>query len=487
MAGETRRRGYLASCAFALLGLAPYVVLSTAFLPLQSAVSASLGSGTLGFAIAGGLSSAGYAIGAVAAAQTTLRVMARRVYLVSAAAFVVFTVLMAAAPTMWVFAGARLLQGLVAGGMLISSLPPLITRFGAGRVPLSAGIVDIGIFGASTLGPLLGAWSATGSGWRWLLLGAAAVGAVGWLVALPAYDRWDPPEPERRVDRAALALVVVTAVAVFAASSLVGTVPVISWQVLGLFAVGAIVLAVLVLVEARHPEPLVPVGALSTQLPVTGIFAAMVGGAVFVTLTEMLQTDLGAAAPTRLWPMLVGAAAGAVGLWRLLRTRWLPILVDVGAAALGVAAVLLLRDTGRPAVMVAALLLGFGAGATVSPGLFLTGLGLTSNRLGRAFALVQLLRAMATYAVAPVVLQVAKSQGQRPAVLAMAIVAGAGLVVLLVVPFLSGARLHAPDLDSWLEGDKGLPSPATATHLRPGSADDEAEPLMPGRFRRRDG
>lgn len=478
-------RGYLSACTLALLGLAPYVVLSTAFLPLQGALSAELGSGTLGFAVAGGLSSAGYAIGAVGTAQVTLRIMPRRVFLTCEAVFVVVTVLMAASPAMWVFAVARFVQGLAAGGLLISSLPPLITRFGAGLIPLSAGIVDVGIFGASTLGPLLGGWSASGSDWRWLLVGAAAVGAVGWVVALAAYDRWDPPEPERRVDRPALLLVVVTSVAVFAASSLVGTVPVVSWQVLGLFALAVVVLAVLLLVEARHPEPLVPVGALSTQLPVTGIFAAMVGGAVFVTLTEMLQTDLGSSAPGQLWPMLIGAAVGAVGLWRLLPTRWLPILVDVGAAALGVAAVLLLLDTGRPTILLVALLLGFGAGATVSPGLFLTGLGLTSDRLGRAFALVQLLRAMATYAVAPVVLQIAKSHGQRPAVAAMAVVAGVGLVVLLVVPLLSGARLRAPDLDAWLEGDKGLPSPATATHLRPRIEDGDAEPLLPDRMRER--
>jgi hypothetical protein len=64
----------------------------------------------------------------------------------------------------------------------------------------------------------------------------------------------------------------------------------------------------------------------------------------------------------------------------------------------------------------------------------------------------------------------------------MAALAGLGVVLALVIPAVSGARLRAPDLDGWLNGDgKALPSPTTATHRRPSVEDEEAEPLLPRR------
>lgn len=475
------RSAYLAACAIGLLGLAPYVVLSTATVPLQKPMLAALGGGPVGIALSGGLSTGAYAVGAVLTAQIALRRKQRGIFLVAEAVFVVATVVAAVAPTVLVLIIARTVQGLAAGAMLTSSLPPLITRFGAARVPLSAGVVDVGIFGASTLGPLAGSVAAHGSGWRWLFAAAAALGAIGWVVAYRGYESWDPPAPERRTDAAALTLVVAVCAPVFVASSLVGSHPLLSWQVLGLLLVGAAALALLLVVESRRDEPLIPVDALSTQLPVSGILAAAVGGAVFVTIVEVVQS--GRVPGSWWWPMPVGAAIGAIALWRLFATRLLPLLVDAGMCAMGAAGLLLLAGQGRTNVLLAALLLGVGAAATVSPGLFLTGLGLPSDRLARAFALVQLLRALATYAVAPIVLQVVvkkgASSGPQHAYLAMTVVAAVGLVLLIVVPFLSGARLHAPDIEAWLDGGQGLPSPATAAHLRPSVDDEEAHELVP--------
>jgi tellurite resistance protein TehA-like permease len=137
----------------------------------------------------------------------------------------------------------------------------------------------------------------------------------------------------------------------------------------------------------------------------------------------------------------------------------------------------------------AAALLGFGAGATVAPGLFLAGLGVRSRLLGRAFALVQLLRLTATFAVAPVVLYLAQqaqstATGVRTGLWITLALAGAGLVASLAIPAVSGARPHAPDLEAWLEdGERAMTSPTTAVHLRPGVDDDTAHDLVPSRVR----
>ena len=503
---EHQRDSYPAAVAVALLGLVPNTVLSTSFLPLRPLIQHDLGTGAGTLGVTLGLASATYAIGAVAAAQITLRHLARRAFLAAEVGFVVCSLLAAFAPSVLLFGIGRAGQGFAAGTMLVTALPPLITRFGPGRVGRSAAIVNVGIFGASTLGPIIGGLAASGagpgSGWRVLLVVAALLGALGVAVGFVGYRVFEPPDPQRRVDVPVHVLVVAATVPTFVAASLAGSLPLTSGWVIGLVALGAVALVALLAWEARRRDALIPISALTTQLPVTGLIVVLVGGAVFVTVSELLQTRLTAvdgrsalSAGALFWPAPLGAAVAAAAFWRLFATRFVPILVDVGLVLLATGAVLPLAFPDDAATVPwAALLLGLGAGSTVSPGLFIIGLGMPSDRLGRAFALVQLLRSVATYAVAPVVLALAAGHGApsphglRSGFLAMSIVALAGLVVALVLPAVSGARLRAPDLESWLGGDRAVPSPPTATHLRPGvdaQAADGAEPLLPERLRRR--
>ena len=491
------RGRYPTTAAIALLGLCPNVLLQTGLPVLDDRLGSDLGAGVTGLQVAHGLGNAAYAVGAVLAAQLGLRFLQRRLFLGYEALFVAGSLLGALATSLPVLTVALVVQGLAAGAMLIASLPPLVTRFGSGRLPLTVVVINIGIFGVSTLGPIIGsAIGAAGASWRLMMWLAVVLGVLGWVVALVGYPRFDPPEPDAPFDRSAAVLVVVATVPTFLATALLSGSSPTAAVVAVPFLVGIAALGAMLLVELRSSHALIPVRALSTQLPVTGTMVAMVGGAVFVALADLLRLELVDVAGMglgdvawRLAPMPVGLAVAAVLFGVLLRTRFLPVLVDAGLAALAAAAGLLLVDAGSDAyVLAAALLLGFGAGATVSPGLFLTGLGMPSTQLGRAFALVQLLRSIATYAVAPVVLYVAESRGDLPAGIrvglgAMAAVAVAGLLAALVLPALSGARLRTPDLDAWLDGDRALPSPATATHLRPGSRSEAAEPLLPRRRR----
>ena len=52
------------------------------------------------------------------------------------------------------------------------------------------------------------------------------------------------------------------------------------------FVLGLAALLALIVTQYRSGDPLMPVQALSTQLPVTGTLVAMVAGAVFVALLE---------------------------------------------------------------------------------------------------------------------------------------------------------------------------------------------------------
>jgi MFS family permease len=498
----TRLRGtYGLIVALALLGLCPDLVLSTGFLPLSTPMGEDLGTSLTWLQVTNGLSNAAFAVGAVVAAQLAPRRVLRPLFLGYAAAFVVGSALTALAPSLPLFLIGRVLQGGSTGLMMISALPPLITRFGVRRLPWTVAIVNLGLFGATTLGPLVGGLVAGSGSWRVLLWVVAGVGALAWVAAYLGYPDFDPVDPDLPVDSPALALTLLGAGLLFPATSVVSSTTMSSWEFWAPFVAGLVALVVLILVERRRDRPLMPVSELGTQLPVTGTVVAMVAGAAFVTAVELTQlylADVAGSSPTsagRLyWPMPVGLVPAAVLFGVLFSTRFLPYLVNAGLLALvgGCALLLELSASGTTGpVPWAAALLGFGAGATVAPGLFLAGLGVRSQLLGRAFALVQLLRLTATYAVGPVVLYLARQQsspadGVRLGVWITLGLAVLGLVASLVIPALSGARPHAPDLAGWLEeGQRGLASPTTAVHARPGVADEDAHSLVPSRLRGR--
>jgi MFS family permease len=495
------RGAYGLVVVIALLALCPDLVLSTSFLPLSKVLSQDLGTSLTWLQVGNGLSNAGFAIGVVVAAQLAQRHPQRPLFLGYAAGFVVGSTLAAVAPSLPLFLAGRVVQGSATGLMMISALPPLILRFGVRRLPWTVAIVDVGLFGATTLGPLVGGTVAGSGSWRTLMWVVAALGAVALATAYVGYPQLDPVDPEVPLDRPALVLTGLTGVLLFLATSVLSATTWASWWFWLPFVAGLAALGVLIVDQRRRDTSLMPVGPLSTQLPVTGTLVAMIAGATFVTAVELTQlylADVAGSSPTSggelFWAMPVGLIPAAALFGLLFPTRFLPYLVNVGLLALagGCALLLALDATGSTApVPWAAALLGFGAGATVAPGLFLAGLGVRSQLLGRAFALVQLLRLTATFAVGPVVLYVAQQQatpfdGVRLGVWVTLALAGVGLLVSLVIPALSGARPHAPDLEGWLErGEQALHSPTTVVHLRPGTEDDEAHDLLPPSLRPR--
>jgi MFS family permease len=473
---------YSATVGVALLALCPNIILTTAFPYLEQPITKALGISQLGAQTAEGLSNAGYACGAVIAAWLVQRFRQRALFLATEAVFVIASLLTAVAWTGAPFVAGRILQGTATGLMLVIALPPLVTGFGARKLPLTATAVNIGLFGAVTVGPLLGGLTATGESWRVLMAAFTALAAAGLALAYVTLPHRPPFDPDVRPDGSAFALAIAaTALPFYGVSQLVttGAGDPLFWAPL---AVGVLALVALVVNQYRRSDALMPVRALSTSLPVTGTVTAMVAGAAFVTLLELATTsllDVGherpLAAGLLFWPQVLGVVVAAVVFGAVFRTRYVPVLVVAGFAAIVAGAALLLDPSSHAAVLAAAGALGVGAGATVSPGLFLAALGVPSSRIGRAFALVELLRSEAAYLVAPVLLHVAMGRGSLADGLRLATwitLAGtvAGLVLVVALYVASGARLRRPDLETWLAGDEGaLESPATAALVRPGS------------------
>ena len=422
----------------------------------------------------------GYALGAVVAAYLVQRFKQRLLFLLTEAVFVVATVLAATAPGAGAYVTGRTLQGAATGLMLVLALPPFVTRFGAGRLPRTAALVNVGLFGAVTVGPLAGGIAAlTNEGFRGLFGVVAAAGAAGLTLAWLTLPHQPPFDPDTRPDWSAFALAGIGTVLPFFAVTRLTSLPVTSPLVWAPLAVGVAALVLLIVRQYRRPDALMPVKALSTSLPVIGTSVAMVAGAATVTFLELTVVSLlegqqlrPMAAGALLSPMVAGLAVAALLFARLLATRWAPALVLAGLTAVGAGGVLLLEPSDHLRVALGAAVLGFGAGATVSPGLFLAAFGVESTKIGRAFALVELLRSEAAYLVGPVLLYVAMSQATAVAgfTLAMGIgiaVVGFGIVMMLVLYLAGGVRPRPPDLDGWLRGDGlALHSPPTAERAR---------------------
>jgi hypothetical protein len=146
----------------------------------------------------------------------------------------------------------------------------------------------------------------------------------------------------------------------------------------------------------------------------------------------------------------------------LFKTRFTPLLVFAGLLALSAGAVVFtgVASGGDAIVLVGSGLVGLGVGASVSPALFLAGFSLKSPQLPRVFALIELLRAVAAFMIAPIALHIAQTVGGSPEVgtrTALWICFGltlAGAVVAAYIYLAGRARLQAPDLEPWLEGER---------------------------------
>ncbi|MDQ1721034.1 MAG: hypothetical protein QOI26_768 [Pseudonocardiales bacterium] len=459
---------YPAAVAMALVALCPFIVLSTASL-LITQLSVDLHTSVFGTQLAEGLSDAGYAFGAVAAADLIQRLPTWRVYVVSEAAFAAGSLLAAGASGIAQFTVGRVLQGVATGMLLVAALPPLVTRHGAARVPLSAMFVNLGLFGMVTLGPLVGGLAAAARVWRLLFVAMAAVGVVGVVLGLLAFERSDARSPRMRFDWSAIPLALAaTALPFFG----------VSWLSRGGFdspafylpvAAGLLALGALLVRQYRKNNALMPLKLVSHTLPVTGIATAMVTGAVVTALVELavvyllqVQHETVAMTGTILGTQVVGVVAAALLFKRVLRTRWLPALALFGLGVAGVAGVLLLGlGAGRAIwdVAAAGVLLGFAAGAGVTPGLFMAGLSVPSGRLGPAFAMVELLRSEAAFLVAPVIVGIVTlfsdpTQGIRFAALILVLLCVVCGALILAVLLLGGARPHAPDFELWVAGEQ---------------------------------
>src|SRR5919202_1463647 len=184
----------------------------------------------------------------------------RKIFLLgSAAGFVFASALCGLAQDMTQLIIFRGLQGL-AGGVLTSTVFTVISQIfppaERGRIQ---GIFS-GMFGlASIAGPLLGGYLTDNLTWRWVFYVNLPVGLIALTVLWVSFPDVRPVARERRIDFLGAISLVAAVVPFLLALSWGGTE--YAWgspQIVGLFAVAAVMLIAFIMVEARAPEPIIP-------------------------------------------------------------------------------------------------------------------------------------------------------------------------------------------------------------------------------------
>jgi MFS family permease len=450
------------------LSLIPYLALSSAMLTMQQVIERKLQLSQQAFELTAGMANAAYAFGTVLAVQLAMRLRGRRLLVRYSALLVVASVVAAAAPSPALFIAAHIVQGFCTSLMLIAAVPPLVIGWPVKKMPVTAMIMNLCVFGAVALGPVVGGIQAGGGDWHILFWCVAGCAVASFLLVLLTFEDVPPADEGAPWDLISLLLAGGGCAAAFFGASELTTHPMLSTIVFLPLIGGLATLVVLVVHQAGVKDPLIPVRELFTTKPVAGILSAMAAGAASIAAIELVELAIKpSGSPSHLamlfWPEFGGAVFMAVVFGALLRTRGLTALAFGGLIVLagGIATVTGIVGGGHRLVIAAAALIGIGVGATVAPSLFVAGYSVRSALIQRVFALVELLRAVAAFMTAPVIVHLAMTVnggvtggGIKTGMwVCFAIVAtGAGLA--LMVFLLGGAKLQQPDLERWQRGEE---------------------------------
>jgi MFS family permease/nucleotide-binding universal stress UspA family protein len=458
---------YPAVAAMVTFALIPYLALSAAFEPLVPIISEQLHMSTQALSLSSGLGNAAYAVGTVLAVQFAQHLPQRRMLLAYAVVLVVGSVLAASAQNAGMFIGGHVLQGLATSMLLIAAAPPLAMGFPKERLRQTAVIMNMCVFGAVALGPFIGGVQAEAHAWRPLFWIIAAIALVALVMAALTFDDAPPADPDAPRDLWAIGLAAVGCGAGFIGASQLTTHGITDAAVAVPMFGGLTLIVVLIVYQFRARRPLLTVrSVLTSSIPVAGVGVALFAAAASVAATALtanvlLQTYSPVQVGVLYLPELGGAIVMAVVFGFVITRRAMHFLPLVGMALLasGIVVFRLAIPANQPLVLLGAALTGLALGATVAPALFVAGFSLQSKSLQRVFAIIELLRAVAAFMVAPIFAYFAvAAPGDLVAGTGYALWIGFGLAIGgavfgVAIYALSGARPQRPDLDEFLDGD----------------------------------
>ncbi|MGH8888852.1 MAG: MDR family MFS transporter [Acidothermaceae bacterium] len=291
--------------------------------------------------------------------------------------FLIGSALAGASQNMGELIGTRALQGIGAGGLMtlaMAIIGDVIPPRQRGRYQGYFGAV----FGlASVVGPLLGGIFTEQLSWRWVFYINLPIGAVALVVTsivldIPFHKR------NHKVDYTGAGILVAATSALLLALSLGGKAhhSGYAWaspQIIGLFAIGAILAAAFVWWEMRAAEPILPMRLFRNRVfTVANAVGFILGFTMFgaIVYLPLYMQEVRGASPTmsglELLPLMVGVLTSSIGSGRIItrigRYKMFPIiglvLVSIGFVLMG----LIKAHTAYLALAGAMLIVGLGMG-----------------------------------------------------------------------------------------------------------------------------
>jgi MFS family permease len=459
---------YPAAAAMVMFALIPYLALSAALGPITPIISSDLHMSSQEMSLALGMANAAYAVGTVLAVQFAQLFRQRRMMVLYVVLLVIGSILAAAAQGPAMFIVGHVLQGLCTSLLLIAAVPPLALGFGAEKLRATAVIMSMCIFGAVALGPTIGGIQASAHGWRPLFWLIAGISAAALVLSLLTFEDAPPADPSAPRAPLVIALAAAGSISAFYGASELTSHKFLSVQTVVPLVVGLALIVLLIVNQYRAKRPLLTIRRmLSSTIPVAGIVLALFAAAASVSASALTASLLvGRYSPVHIGllylPELGGAVLTAIALGVVINKRAMQYLPLVGMAflATGIAVFLIELPPTQATTLVGSGLTGIGLGATVAPALFAAGFSLPSMSLQRVFAIVELLRAVAAFMIAPVFAHFAATVGgnlESGTEIALWIGMGLALgaaVIAVALYALGGARPQTPNLDQFIAGER---------------------------------
>jgi MFS family permease len=450
-----------------VFALIPYLALSAALGSLTPIIARDLHTSLQTMSLGYGVANAGYAAGTVLAVALAQHLPQRRLLVGYATLLVLGSILAATAQTPAMFITGHVLQGFCTSLMLIAAVPPLALGFGKSRLRETAVIMNLCIFGAVALGPTIGGIQAQAGGWRPLFFVVAGISLAALMLTILTFEDAPPANRSAPFDPLAIALAAGGSVAAFFGASELLTHKFLDPVAFVPLVTGLALIVVLIVYQFRAKRPLLTIRSMLTStMPVAGVVVALCAAAASVSATALTAAMLaGRYGPLHVGllylPELGGAVLTAIALGAVINRRQMHYLPLVGMVflAAGIAVFLVQVPSSQATTLIGSGLTGIGLGASVAPALFVAGFSLPSASLQRVFAIVELLRAVAAFMIAPVFAHFAATVGgSLRAGTEIALWIGLGLavggaVIGVALYLLGSARPQAPDLDRFLAGE----------------------------------